>query len=322
MKGATASSASKKRAKRVSPIGWLGLAVFLVAGLGAVLGAFTVARGEPPSAKLPLEEAVRKGPDSYFHHVFDPDGVLEGIGGTDLELDNFERETSHGILFGALKKAPEDVAGFTMHAAEVWAPGVRGADNGVIIFIFPEDRHVRAEVGYGLEAVLPDVVVKRLIESYLVPALKAGEPLSGVEAIVPPLFELVRGVPRATPKRVSFFGDLAVTAQEIPRKARLVWGVWLANPPGPRILISTVLAGLVTLFAVLIARVVQCLVLVVRRFSARRDAGRRVSATLDLTNSLLRLAQLVAILFVMLVGTSFFFPGTGGFGGAGVDVFW
>jgi len=319
--GDTCSSTSKKPRKGISPIGWFAIAVFLVTALGAVVAAFTVARREPPSARLPLEEAVRKGPDSYFHHIFDPDRVIENVGSIDLELDNFERATSHGILFAAVKKAPEDVAGFTMHAAEAWAPGVKGVDNGVIIFIFPGDRRVRAEVGYGLESALPDVVVKRLIEAHMVPALQQGEPLAAVEAIVPPLFELVQGVPRATPKRATFFGDLAVTAQEIPRKFRLVKGVWLANPPGPRIVISTVLAALVTLFAVLLARVVQSVVLVVRRFTSR-SSERRISATLDLTNSLLRLAQLVVMLFIMLVGTSFFFPGTGGFGGAGVDVFW
>lgn len=321
MSGDTGSSTPKKTRKGISPIGWFGIAVFLVTGFAALVAAFSVARREPPSATLSLEEALRKGPDSYFHHVFDPDGVIENVGSIDLELDNFERATSHGILFAALEKAPDDITGFTMHAAEAWAPGVKGADNGVIIFIFPGDRRVRAEVGYGLESALPDVVVKRLIEAHMVPALQQGEPLAAVEAVVPPLFELVQGVPRATPKRATFFGDLAVTAQEVPRKFRLVKGLWLANPPGPRIVISTVIAALVTLFTVLLARVVQSVALVVRRFTSR-SSERRLTAALDLTNSLLRLAQLVAILFVMLVGTSFFFPGTGGFGGAGVEVFY
>lgn len=274
----------------------------------------------PPGAEL--EELVRKGPDSYFHHIFDPDKLLGLTGQVDLTLDNFERETSHGVLFAALPTYPRDVPEFTVHAAEVWQPGVGGADNGIIVFIFPADRHVRVEVGYGLESALPDIEVHRLLEATFLPAARAGDLSAGVEALIPPLLERLRTVPRAEPKPRGRFHDLAVAGQEIPRRARLVWAVWLAGLPELRLTIGAIAALGTAFFAVLLARIAHTALLLVRRLRVRADTGRVAGTTIELVNGVLRLAQVAFILFVMAVGTSFFFPGTGSFGGAGVDLHW
>jgi len=239
-----------------------------------------------------------------------------------LTLDNFERETSHGVLLAALPRLPRDGAGFTMRAAETWQPGVDGADNGIIVFVFPDDRLVRVEVGYGLESALPDVEVRRLVSSTLLPAARAGDLSAGIEALVPPLIERLRAVPRAELRPRSRVGEVLVTAQEVPRRARLVWVAWLGGVLEARLLLSAVAAFLVALFAVLLGRISYSAVLFGRRVAARGDPARLRSAALDLVNGLLRLGQVALILFVMVVGTSFFFPGTGSFGGAGVDLHW
>jgi uncharacterized membrane protein YgcG len=211
-----------------------------------------------------------------------------------------------------------------MHAAEAWQPGVAGADNGIIVFIFPADRRVQVLVGYGLESVIPDAEVHRLVGETLLPAARAGNFPAGVEALVQPLIERLRTVPRAEPKQRRNWRveTVLVAAQEIPRRARQIRAVWLANPPRPRLLISAAVAFGVALFAVLIARIVHCGVLVGRRIAARGDAGGLGRDAGELIDSLLRLAQVTVILFVIAVGTSFFFPGTGSFGGAGVDFPW
>ena len=46
-----------------------------------------------------------------------------------------------------------------MYANELfsqWKIGKKGKDNGVLLLIAPNERKMRIEVGYGLEAVLPD----------------------------------------------------------------------------------------------------------------------------------------------------------------------
>ncbi|MBI4915074.1 MAG: TPM domain-containing protein [Acidobacteria bacterium] len=302
---------------------WVGVPTFVFVVAVAVVASLKVPVRVPTlSPDNRLEELVRKGPDSYFHHVFDPDGLLGQLGQVDLTLDNFERETSHGVFLAALPQLPRDRPDFTMHAAGTWQPGVDGADNGIILFVFPDDRLVRVEVGYGLESALPDIEVRRLVSSTFVPAARAGDLTAGIEALVPPLLERLRAVPRAEARPRSRLSDILVAAQEIPRRARMVWTVWLGGVVEARLLLSAVAAFLFALLAVLLGRIATSAVMLVRRVAARGDPARLRSVALDLVNSLLRLGQVAVILFVMVVGTSFFFPGTGDFGGAGIDLRW
>ncbi|HVN76876.1 MAG TPA: TPM domain-containing protein, partial [Thermoanaerobaculaceae bacterium] len=194
--------------------------------------------------------------------------------------------------------------------------------NGVIVFVFPQDRHLRVEVGYGVEPALPDVEVLRLAEATFVPAARAGDPAAGVEALVPPLLERLRTVPRAQPPKPSRLADIRVAAREIPRRARFVRGAWLAGVRPLRLLISGAAALFAALLAVMVARIGHCAALLGRRLATHAGLRPVEGAAVELTNSVLRLAQLAVVVFVMTVGTSFFFPGTGGFGGGGVDLFW
>lgn len=309
--------ASRSLSKKV---GFVVFAVVAIAGAVAAVVAPRRELGEPVDT---IAQLVRKGPDSYFHHFFDPERIYGPIGHWDLELDTFERLNSHGVLFAALPAAPPDVNDFTMRAADLWAPGVKGADNGLIVFVFPKDHHVRVEVGYGLESALPDVEVKRLVEAYMIPSLRAGDAYAAVEAAVPALLERLQAVPPTKERsRLGRVAELVIAGREIPSKLRIVERAWWENPVGLRMLFSTIAAGLAALFAVLVTHIGRAAVLFVKRFVVRSDAAARLRATTELIGSVMQLAQVAVLLFVMLAGTSFFFPGTGGFGGAGVDVFW
>ena len=298
-----------------------GLAVFLCCALAGMIAAYRVPQRASTTPIDSLEAKVRRGPDSYFHHFFDPEQRFGSIGQVDLTLDNFERETTHGLLFAAISSTPEDVAEFTIKTAGIWAPGGDDADNGMVVFVFPAIRRVRVEVGYGLEAELPDALVRQLVESHLVPPLRDGDYLKGVEAIVPPLLERMRAVPPATTRAQSGLArQIVVAARSLPPRLRAVRAAWLENLHGPRIAMSTLGGALAALIAVLLFDLARCWVHLARGVLSHGEPGHMVGATLDLTNSLLRLFQIAFILFAMAAGTSFFFSGTGSFGGAGVEI--
>lgn len=69
-----------------------------------------------------------------------------------------------------------------------WGIGQKGKDNGLLFLISVGDRRVEIETGYGLEPILPDTQVGRIIQERVTPALKRGDfdtgTLSGIEAIV------------------------------------------------------------------------------------------------------------------------------------------
>lgn len=79
----------------------------------------------------------------------------------------------------------EDVS---IELAMRWGLGRRGEDRGVMLLLAREDRELRIEVGYGLEAKLTDAQCHRIIQNELVPRLKADDPdgavSAGVEAII------------------------------------------------------------------------------------------------------------------------------------------
>lgn len=52
--------------------------------------------------------------------------------------------------------------------------GQKGKDNGLLILFARDDRKVRIEVGYGLEAVINDAKAGRLLDMYAVPKFKEG----------------------------------------------------------------------------------------------------------------------------------------------------
>ncbi len=55
-----------------------------------------------------------------------------------------------------------------------FAIGARGRDNGLLLLCSRDDRFVRLEVGYGLEADIPDALASRLLERNAITHLQAG----------------------------------------------------------------------------------------------------------------------------------------------------
>jgi uncharacterized protein len=81
--------------------------------------------------------------------------------------------------------------------------GDRRLDNGVILLVFVQERRVRLEVGYGLEAVIPDAVAGQVIRDAIVPRFREQRYAAGLEAAVEALFARIetRGAPPPAPRQ-------------------------------------------------------------------------------------------------------------------------
>ncbi len=87
----------------------------------------------------------------------------------------------------------ETIEEYSMRVAEEWKIGKKEQDNGVILLIAKEDREVRIEVGYGLEAILTDLSSMRVIDSYIVPDFKNGDFYGGIYSGVGQISGIVKG---------------------------------------------------------------------------------------------------------------------------------
>jgi uncharacterized protein len=112
----------------------------------------------------------------------------------------------------------ESLEGYTMRVVEAWKGGLKGTDNGALLFISKNDRKIRIEVGYGLEHVLTDLASNKIIRNEIAPRFREEHYYEGIDAGVTGIIETIRGVYQATPdqyqesrpKRGSFFNLLII----------------------------------------------------------------------------------------------------------------
>lgn len=143
-----------------------------------------------PAAQTPL-------PAPPKDYVLDEAGILDPSQKTllSVELAQFERQTSDQIWVCILPGVPEDYAmeDFTQRTAEAWGVGRKEKDNGIVLFVFPNSRQLRIEVGYGLEGAVPDALANNIINQVIVPSFRAGDMAGGVINGVTALMEAARG---------------------------------------------------------------------------------------------------------------------------------
>ena len=100
-------------------------------------------------------------------------------------LRTLESETTVQIVVVTIPSLEgEPVEDFAMRLAEAWRIGRAGTDNGVLVLVSRDDHRVRIEVGYGLEAVIPDGLAGRIIRERMTPRFKEGDYAGGLFAAV------------------------------------------------------------------------------------------------------------------------------------------
>lgn len=170
--------------------------------------------------KLALLLALLALPPAPSRYVSDPSNLFEDGREHALNerLARYERETSNQLLVYVDRSVP---AGTTLEemgaeAIRTWAVGQEKKDNGVILFLFVDDRESRIEVGYGLEGVLTDARSKRILVG-LREDLRAGDYISAAERGAEQIIATISGP--STPQ------------QEAPPPARpIVQDPWPAEP--------------------------------------------------------------------------------------------
>jgi uncharacterized protein len=119
----------------------------------------------------------------------------QAVEALDSRLESYERQTGHQLLVWIGKTLGENAVleDWAARTFEAWKVGRKGLDDGLVLFIFAEDRKIRIEVGYGLEDKVPDVYAYRVINNILSPGFRAGRPDEAVDAAVTALIGYISG---------------------------------------------------------------------------------------------------------------------------------
>lgn len=139
---------------------------FLLAAALLLLAALSVRAAEVPIPPAPARWAT------------DTAGWLApgNVATLDRALENYERTKGHQVLLYITPTTGDTpTEDWTIKAFTKWKVGRKGLDDGLVLFIFPQDRKVRIEVGYGLEGQVPDAIASRIIREVIVPKIQAGQ---------------------------------------------------------------------------------------------------------------------------------------------------
>lgn len=178
----------KQRARRPHPPRRLTLS--LICLLGLTIGVFAA-------------EVIPPKPDRYFNdyaHVVAPDAGRR----FNEQLAQFERDTSNQILVAIFPKmqTDSDIADYTRRIAQSWGVGQAERRNGAVLFVFPQDRKMFIQVGYGLEGALPDATAFDITEYRIKPHFKANDYEGGLAEGINSMLAAVRGEYKGTGKTI------------------------------------------------------------------------------------------------------------------------
>src|SRR5262249_54074490 len=120
------------------------------------------------------------------------------------QLEQFERETSNQVVVAVFPKmqSDDDVAAYTQRVAHDWGVGQKDKRNGVVLFVFTQDRKMFIQVGYGLEGALPDLTAFDITEYRIKPHFRTGDYQAGLAAGIDSILKAVRGEYQGTGKTV------------------------------------------------------------------------------------------------------------------------
>lgn len=145
------------------------------------------------------QEVIPPAPKTY---LYDQARLITGPAADQLEqkLRQFERDTSIQFIVAIFAKmqSDSDVADYAQRVAEKWGVGQKKTSNGVVLFVFVQDRQVYITTGYGVEGALPDALAKRIIDEQIVPKFRAGDYAGGVIAGVDSVMAATRGEYKGT----------------------------------------------------------------------------------------------------------------------------
>src|SRR5262245_50062748 len=149
-------------------------------------------------------EVIPPKPDRYFN---DYAGIIskEAAQRFNEQLAQFERDTSDQVVVAIFPKmqSDSDIADYTQRVAQAWGVGQKERRNGVVLFVFVQDRKMFIQVGYGLEGALPDITAFDITEYKIKPHFRTGDYEGGIAVGIDSIIKAIRGEYKGSGKTVA-----------------------------------------------------------------------------------------------------------------------
>lgn len=151
-----------------------------------------------------MEVSAQDFPARPTGMVNDYAGMLSGSERNALEqrLQDYRDSTSNVIVVTTIENLQGiDIESFALKMFNDWKMWEGDRRNGVLFLISRDDRQMRLEVGYGLEAVVPDIMAGRIINDILRPGFQNGDIAGALTQATDVVMRLAAGEFDAVPQR-------------------------------------------------------------------------------------------------------------------------
>ena len=150
-----------------------------MARLFALFCAFALSLGGSAAHAQP------KFPERGTAPVVDAAGIIDDTDEALLsaKLDAFEARNQRQFVVATVPDlGGYDISDYGYQLGRAWGIGDAERNDGIILLVAPNERKVRIEVGYGLEAVVPDGLAYDIVNKDILPRFKAGDMTGGIVA--------------------------------------------------------------------------------------------------------------------------------------------
>lgn len=120
-------------------------------------------------------------------YVTDAAGILtqEQRDILDADLHAYDTATSNQLAVLTVQSlSGADISEVALDAMRTWGVGQQEKNNGALILVAYQDHAIWIATGYGLEGALPDLVVKGIVETDMVPAFRDGDYFQGIQIAI------------------------------------------------------------------------------------------------------------------------------------------
>lgn len=112
----------------------------------------------------------------------------------ETKLVRYADSTSTQIVIAIISSTKgEDISLLGAQWGQKWGIGQADEDNGILIILAKDDRHVDINTGYGIEYRITDLMAERIINRIMIPEFKAGSYYSGLDKGADAIFEALNG---------------------------------------------------------------------------------------------------------------------------------
>ncbi|MGH2759372.1 MAG: TPM domain-containing protein [Actinomycetota bacterium] len=109
-----------------------------------------------------------------------PDDTEAGV--SEVLLD-YQRRSTNQIAVAVVDTIGESsIEDYAEDLFDAWGVGEKDEDNGVLLVIAMQERAIRIEVGFGVEADLTDLEAGRIVREQIEPRMRAGDRAGAIEA--------------------------------------------------------------------------------------------------------------------------------------------